>query len=163
MNYLKIESSSLSNGLGWRVVLWVSGCSHKCFNCHNPETWDSKAGKKFTETEKSLIMELLKPDYIRGLTLSGGDPLFESNRTEILKLVKEIKQVYPKKDIWLYTGYRFEQIKDLELLKYIDVLVDGQYVDEKKDITLAFRGSDNQKIIDVVQSIQYNKTIEMQL
>ncbi len=161
MNYLKIESSSLSNGLGWRVVLWVSGCSHKCSNCQNPETWDSKAGKKFTTKETQLIIELLKPDYIKGLTLSGGDPLFESNREEILKLVKEIKKVLPGKDIWLYTGYNFNQIKDLELIEYIDVLIDGKYIDQQRDITLAFRGSANQKIIDVRQSLKNNAIIEL--
>ncbi len=161
MNYLKIESSSLSNGLGWRVVLWVSGCSHHCPNCQNPETWDSQAGKKFTAQEKQLIIKLLKPDYIKGLTLSGGDPLFETNRDAVLKLVKEIKEVYPKKDIWLYTGYNFEQIKDLELMKYIDVLIDGKYIDQKRDITLPFRGSVNQKIIDVRQSLKNNAIIEL--
>ena len=141
MNYLKIESSSLSNGLGWRVVLWVSGCSHYCPNCQNPETWDHKAGKKFTDKEKQLIVELLKPDYIKGLTLSGGDPLFETNRESIYMLVKEIKELYPEKDIWLYTGYDFDQIKDLQLMKYIDVLIDGKFIEERRDITLAFRGS----------------------
>lgn len=162
MNYLKIESSSLSNGLGWRVVLWVSGCSHHCPNCQNPETWDSQAGKKFTAQEKQLILSLLKPDFIKGLTLSGGDPLFETNRDAVLKLVKEIKEVYPKKDIWLYTGYNFEQIKDLELMKYIDVLIDGKYIDQQRDITLAFRGSINQKIIDVKQSLKNNAIIELE-
>ena len=163
MNYLKIESSSLSNGLGWRVVLWVSGCSHNCPFCQNPETWDSKAGKKFTAKEKQLLIELLKPDFIMGLTLSGGDPLFEANRDDILKLVKELKAVYPNKDIWLYTGYTFEEIKDLELLNYVDVLIDGKFINEDRDITLAFRGSSNQKIIDVNKSLKNDKTVELNL
>lgn len=161
MNYLQIESSSISNGLGWRVVLWVTGCSHHCFNCQNPETWDAKAGKKFTEKEKKLLIELLKPNYIKGLTLSGGDPLFENNRDEILNLVKEIKAIYPDKDIWLYTGYDFDQIKDLELLNYIDVLIDGKYIDDQRDITLAFKGSENQKIIDVKKSLQSNEIVNL--
>lgn len=163
MNYLKIESSSLSNGLGWRVVLWVSGCSHKCPFCQNPETWDSTAGKKFTDKEKELIIKLLKPDYIKGLTLSGGDPLFETNRNDILKLVKEIKEVYPNKDIWLYTGYSFNEIKDLQLMKYIDVLIDGKFINAERDITLAFRGSVNQKIIDVNKSFNNNEIAELNL
>ncbi len=163
MNYLKIESSSLSNGLGWRVVLWVSGCSHKCFNCQNPETWDEKTGKKFTTANRQLIIELLKPDYIKGLTLSGGDPLFEKNRNDILKLVKEIKEIYPNKDIWLYTGYTFDQIRDLELMKNIDVLIGGRYIDQQRDVSLAFIGSDNQKIIDVRQSLKNNEIIELKL
>lgn len=162
MNYLKIESSSLSNGLGWRVVLWLSGCSHHCPGCQNPETWDSRAGKKFTEKEKQLLIRLLKPDYIKGLTLSGGDPLFETSREDILKLTQEIRQIYPDKDIWMYTGYSFEEIKNLELMQYIDVLIDGRYLAEQRDISLAFRGSINQKIIDVRKSLKINEIVELE-
>ena len=163
MNYLKIESSSLSNGLGWRVVLWVSGCSHNCLNCQNPQSWDSQAGNKFTDIEKQLILELLKPDYIKGLTLSGGDPLFETNRVDIYKLLKEIKEVYPTKDIWLYTGYKFDEIKNLSLIKYVDVVIDDIFIDKQKDITLAFKGSTNQKIINVKQSLIKGELVELKL
>ena len=119
--------------------------------------------KKFTDKEKELIIKLLKPDYIKGLTLSGGDPLFETNRNDILKLIKEIKEVYPNKDIWLYTGYSFNEIKNLQLMKYIDVLIDGKFINEERDITLAFRGSVNQKIIDVNKSLNNNEIAELNL
>lgn len=149
MNYIKIESSSLSNGCGWRVVLWVSGCSHCCKNCHNPETWDVNAGKEYTDKQKQKIMELLSHDYINGLTLSGGDPLHPHNRNEIADLVKTVKNTYLDKDIWLYTGYEYEQIADLDILNYIDYLVDGPYVESLRDVSLPFRGSSNQRIIDI--------------
>jgi anaerobic ribonucleoside-triphosphate reductase activating protein len=144
------------------VVLWLSGCSHHCPGCQNPETWDSRAGKKFTEKEKQLLIRLLKPDYIKGLTLSGGDPLFETSREDILKLTQEIRQIYPDKDIWMYTGYSFEEIKNLELMQYIDVLIDGRYLAEQRDISLAFRGSINQKIIDVRKSLKINEIVELE-
>ena len=147
MNFHKIESTNLSNGLGWRVVLWVSGCSHHCSGCHNPETWDAESGRPFTEAEMRKLISLLENPYIKGLTLSGGDPLFEGNREAVEQIVKNVKLLCPTKDIWLYTGYEYDEIKDLEILKYVDVLVDGKYIQEQRDITLAFRGSKNQKII----------------
>lgn len=149
MNFHKIESTNLSNGLGWRVVLWVSGCSHHCESCHNPETWDAESGRSFTEVEMRKLISLLDKSYIKGLTLSGGDPLFEGNREAIEQIVKNVKLLCPTKDIWLYTGYEYDEIKDLEMLKYIDVIVDGKYIQEQRDITLAFRGSTNQNIIQL--------------
>lgn len=147
MNFQKIESASLSNGEGWRVVLWVSGCSHHCPGCHNQCTWDPNSGKLFDEKAKEKLFEWLSKPYIKGLTLSGGDPLYQGNRKEITELCKEVKNIFPEKDIWLYTGYKFEEIKDLETISYIDVVVDGEYIEKLRDITLPFRGSSNQKII----------------
>lgn len=149
MNYHKIESTNLSNGLGWRVVLWVSGCSHKCEGCHNPETWDPNSGKLFTVKELRKIIEFLDKPYIKGLTLSGGDPLMPENRAGVLQLVKAVKDNCPTKDIWLYTGYEYSKIKDLDILNYVDVVVDGEFILSERDITLPFRGSRNQKIIDL--------------
>ena len=149
MNYHRIESTNLSNGLGWRVVLWVSGCSHHCEGCHNQETWDKDSGKPFTEKELRKIIEFLDKPYIKGLTLSGGDPLMIDNRDAILQIVKAVKNNCPTKDIWLYTGYDYEEVKDLEIMKYVDVIVDGKFILAERDITLPFRGSKNQKIIEL--------------
>ena len=152
MNYLKIESSSLSNGTGWRVVLWVSRCNHGCFNCHNPESWSPTSGKPYTDKQKQKIIELLSHKYIKGLTLSGGDPLLPCNRETVLDLVKTVKNTFVGKDIWLYTGYLYEEIENEEILDYVDVVVDGPYIDELRDVSLPFKGSKNQRIIDVKQT-----------
>lgn len=154
MNFMKIESSSLSNGEGWRVVLWCAGCSHACKNCHNPETWAENAGHPFTKNEVDLIVELLKPDYIHGITLSGGDPLFIHNRETMTDLCRYLKEIMPNKTIWCYTGYEYDAVKDLPIMDYIDVLIDGKYVEKERDVSLAFRGSRNQRIIDVAKSKQ---------
>ena len=163
MNYEKIDKCSVSNGAGVRTVLWVSGCDIRCRNCHNPQTWDFNSGIPFTEeTMQEILYDLSKP-YIKGCTLSGGHPLDPQNVPEVLKSVKRIKMVFPNKDIWIYSGYEWENIiKDetlREILKYTDVLVDGAYVDELRDISLAFRGSSNQRIIDVQKSLAENKVI----
>ena len=163
MNYEKIDKCSVSNGLGVRTVLWVSGCNIHCKNCHNQSTWDFNSGIPFTEdTMQELLYDLSKP-YIKGCTLSGGHPLDPHNAPKILEIVKRVKMVFPNKDIWIYSGYVWESIiKDdvlKEILKYTDVLVDGAYVDELRDISLAFRGSSNQRIIDVPKSLEQNKII----
>lgn len=137
----------------------MAGCNHNCKGCHNPETWDCNAGTRYTEEVFRVICEELDKPYIRGLSLSGGDPLYPNNRRDIFALVKRVKKLYPKKDIWCWTGYSWEEIKGLELLKYIDVLVDGLYIEEKRDITLAWRGSSNQRVIDVPKSLG-NKRVE---
>lgn len=149
MNFHKIESASLSNGKGWRVVLWLSGCDHHCPGCHNPETWNPNSGRKFDEEAKQKLFEWLSKPYIKGLTLSGGDPLYIGNIFEVTELCKEIKQKMPDKDIWIYTGYKYNEVKYLPVMKYADYLVDGEYKREERDITLAFRGSRNQNIIDL--------------
>ena len=163
MNYEKIDKCSVSNGVGVRTVLWVSGCDIRCRNCHNPQTWDFNSGIPFTEdTMQEILYDLSKP-YIKGLTLSGGHPLDPHNAPKVLEIVKRVKMVFPNKDIWIYSGYEWENIiKDealKEILKYTDVLVDGAYVDELRDISLAFRGSSNQRIIDVQKSLAENKII----
>ena len=163
MNYEKIDKCSVSNGEGERTVLWVSGCDIRCRNCHNPQTWDFDSGIPFTEeTMQELLYDLSKP-YIKGLTLSGGHPLDPHNAPKVLEIVKRVKMVFPNKDIWIYSGYVWEDIiKDntlKEILKCTDVLVDGAYVDELRDISLAFRGSSNQRIIDVKKTLNSNEVI----
>lgn len=149
MNYLGILDCDITDGEGVRVGLFLAGCSHHCKGCHNPESWNETAGKPFTEKTKDILFNLLKHDYIDGLTLSGGDPLYLNNQAGVTKLLKEFKEQFPNKTVWLYTGYLYEQVKDLPLMKYVDVLVDGEFILEQRDTTLAFRGSPNQRIIDL--------------
>ena len=163
MNYEKIDKCSVSNGVGVKTVLWVSGCDIHCRNCHNQSTWDFNSGIPFTEdTMQEILYDLSKP-YIKGLTLSGGHPLDPHNAPKVLEIVKRVKMVFPNKDIWIYSGYVWEDIiKDntlKEILKCTDVLVDGAYVDELRDISLAFRGSSNQRIIDVKKTLNSNEVI----
>ena len=165
MNYHKIEKTSIANGTGIRVVLWVSGCSLHCKGCHNPETWSLCSGDLFDEEAKKELFEALDKPYIQGITFSGGHPFEKSNRSTIYCLVKEIKEKFPQKDIWLYTGYTWEEIFEKNIreiqriLYWIDVLVDGKYIEEQRDITLRFRGSRNQRIIDVKQSLKEDKIV----
>lgn len=159
MHYMKIEKSSISNGLGVRVVLWCAGCSRKCKGCFNPETWSFEAGKLFDDTAKQYLFEQLSKPYIKGVTFSGGHPFEPENLFDVTTLLKEIKERFPSKDIWLYTGYVWEQVKIFEAMKYIDVLVDGPYVEEQRDITLAFRGSTNQRLIDVKKTLAQGKVV----
>lgn len=147
MNYIRVDKFNLLNGDGCRVVLWVSGCNHHCKGCHNPETWNPTAGILFNEQTKMEIFEALNKDYISGITYSGGDPLYPDNIETITKLAKEIRERFPSKDQWLYTGYKYEDIQDKEILKYINVLVDGPFIEELKDPKLHWRGSSNQRII----------------
>lgn len=170
MNYHKIEKTSIANGTGIRVVLWVSGCSLHCKGCHNPETWSLNSGKLFDEDAKKELFEALDKPYIQGITFSGGHPLEYENLNEIYELIIEIKDKYPNKDIWLYTGYHFEDIinsplRDINttlrrrIVEMCDVVVDGKYVDELRDITLKWRGSSNQRVIDVKESLKNNKIV----
>ena len=163
MNYHNIKTDDMLNGDGLRVTCWVSGCNIGCFNCYNPQTWDFDSGIPFTEeTMQEILYDLSKP-YIKGLTLSGGHPFDPHNAPKVLEIVKRVKMVFPNKDIWIYSGYVWENIiKDetlREILKYSDVLVDGTYVDELRDISLPFKGSSNQRIIDVQKSLSENKII----
>lgn len=159
MKYHNITKDDMVNGDGLRVVLWVSGCEHKCKGCHNQITWDKNCGLDFNECTKEEIFKELQKDYIQGITLSGGDPLHIDNRESIYLLVKEIKSNFPMKDIWLYTGYVWEEIKDLEVIKYIDVLVDGKFVQSLASKSYKWAGSTNQRIIDVKKSLRENKII----
>lgn len=159
MYYSAIKYHDIANGTGVRTTLFVSGCRNRCKGCFQPETWDFSNGSPFDENIAGEILESLKPAYISGLTLLGGDPFEPENQTALLSFVKEVKERYPKKNIWAYTGYILE--RDLlagqrkyceateELLKYIDVLVDGPFEEALKDITLKFKGSSNQRVIDL--------------
>lgn len=157
MNYHKIEKTSIANGEGIRVVLWVSGCTLHCNGCHNPETWSFNSGKLFDEAAKQELFEALNKSYIQGITFSGGHPLEDENVLDIYSLIVEIKEKLPEKDIWLYTGYKLEHIlKPVEhnqiidcrkqIVNMCDVVVDGRYIESLRDITLRFRGSKNQNI-----------------
>ena len=147
------------NGDGLRVVLWVSGCEHHCKNCQNPETHDPKGGIPFDDNAEHELFASLIQEHCDGLTLSGGDPLYPMNRHEITTLCEVYKKALPHKTIWLYTGYTYEQIKDLEVMKYVDVLVDGRYVEELNDENYPWAGSTNQRVIDVQKSLELNKVV----
>ena len=166
----------MNNGEGLRVVLWLSGCSHNCKGCQNPQTWDAKSGIHFDENAKEELFKELEKDYISGITLTGGDPLHRNNLKEVLLLLEEIKSKYPNKSIWLYTGYVFEDIfnkiygtdyidnYNVDFLRQViiykcDVLVDGTYIEEQRDVTLKWRGSSNQRVIDVKESLEQNTIV----
>lgn len=175
MNYWKIDKEDVCNGEGLRVVLWLSGCSRKCKGCQNPQTWDANSGIPFDESAKEELFRELNKDYISGLTLTGGDPLHEANLDDVLDLVNEIRLLYPRKTIWLYSGYTWKQLFeddkfDIEggicenqtrraIVLSSDVFVDGKYIDSQKDLTLKWRGSKNQKVIDVQKSIQQGEVV----
>ena len=159
MRYHDITKDDMKNGDGLRVVLWLSGCEHACQGCHNPVTWDPDDGLIFDEKAKAEVFELLSRDYISGITLSGGDPLFPGNRAEVLELLKEIREKFPLKTVWCYTGYTYEEIEDLEHLDYIDVLVDGKYIEILKDNQYHWAGSINQRIIDVKRSKKEGRVV----
>ena len=159
MRYHNITWDDMKNGDGLRVVLWVSGCSHCCKDCHNPVTWDANSGILFTEETKNEIYEQLEKEYISGITFSGGDPLYYSNRKEITLLAKEIKAKFPSKTIWLYTGFLWEEICEEEILQYVDVCVDGPFLAEEKDSKLMWKGSKNQRVINVKRSLETDEVI----
>lgn len=154
MRYHNITKDDMLNGDGLRVVLWVSGCEHRCPDCHNQMTWDSGDGLVFDEAAKEEIFAQLSRSYISGITFSGGDPLYPSNEAEVEALMKEIKTRFPDKTIWLYTGYVWEQIREKSLMKYVDVCVDGPYIKEEFDSKLLWKGSKNQRVIDVPKSLK---------
>ena len=158
MRYHNITKDDMLNGDGLRAVLWVAGCTHKCKGCHNPVTWDIEGGIPFDDAAKEELFEAIKPDYISGVTFSGGDPLHPANHVEVAVLAKEIKETFPNKTIWLYTGFLWEDIRDLPFLKNVDVLVDGPFVEAEKDVTLHWKGSANQRVIDVKQTLK-NKNV----
>lgn len=159
MRYHNITKDDMLNGDGIRVVLWVSGCEHACKGCHNPITWDEHGGLEFDEAAKQEIFTELKHDYVSGITLSGGDPLFKLNRDDITELCTEIREKFPQKTIWLYTGYRFEEIKNLPVIKLVDVLVDGKFIEALKDVKLPWRGSENQRVIDVPKTFKLKQIV----
>lgn len=173
MNYIKISKCDIANGTGIRVVLWVSGCSLHCKGCHNPETWDFHSGKPFDDNVKQELFDVLNKPWIKGITFSGGHPLEYKNLPDIYNIVKEVKEKFPNKDVWLYTGYTLS-INDFDtsvdicldngllrnyILAMCDVVVDGPYIESLRDISLKFRGSSNQRLIDVRETIKQNQII----
>lgn len=171
MKYAKIKKCDVANGPGVRVSLFVSGCNHHCKNCFNREAWDFNYGEDFTENEQNEIIEDLKPEYITGLSLLGGEPFEKINQEGLVPLVKKVKQTYPDKKIWCYTGFTFDKqiLGEMiekenrqttkEMLDNIDYIVDGRFVEELKNPSLRFRGSSNQRIIDVKKSLAQNEVV----
>lgn len=160
MNIQYIEKESIMNGDGNRCVIWVSGCNHHCPGCHNPETWDLHSGHLMDNEDLNEIYRALDNPYIRGVTFSGGDPLHPANRKDVEALIIDIKEKYPNKTIWLYTGYEWEDIKDLPLIKYVDVVCVGEFILELLDVNYHWAGSTNQRVIDVKKTL---KSGEVQL
>lgn len=165
MNYIKITKNDIANGPGVRVTLWVAGCSLHCKGCHNPQTWDYNAGKAFDENALNELLAALDKPYIQGLTLSGGNPV--DNGPEVLAICREVREKFQTKDIWLYSGYTFEEIKNKAvgefILEYVDVLVDGPYIEEQRDITLPFMGSKNQRLINVQETLKQGQIIQYKI
>lgn len=169
MNYHNITTDDMNNGEGLRTVLWLTGCNHHCKGCQNPMTWDPNDGIKFDGEAEFELMENLKKEYISGLTLSGGDPLHPDNRTDVMWLLNRMRQRMdykniPKKTVWLYTGYTWEEIKNLDshaqcILNNIDVLVDGRFEEDLKDVNYPWAGSTNQRVIDVQKSLEKGEVV----
>ncbi len=159
MRYHNITKDDMLNGDGLRVVLWVAGCSHCCEDCHNPVTWDPYGGLPFDEAAKEELFEQLDKDYISGVTFSGGDPLHSANVQDITALASEIREKYPRKTIWLYTGADWEEVRHLPVMKLVDVLVDGEFEKDKKDNTLKWKGSANQRVINVPASLRTGNVV----
>ena len=159
MNYAKITKQDMLNGDGIRVTLWISGCSVGCINCQNPETWDKNFGMLWTEKSEEELFESLNHDYISGITFSGGHPLESYNIETITNISKKIKEQFSEKTQWLYTGYYWNDIKDLEIMKYLDVIVDGPYIEELRDVSLKWRGSSNQRCIDVKKTLETGQIV----
>lgn len=160
MNYSLIRKCDIANGPGVRISLFVSGCTHHCPGCFQPETWDFNYGERFTKQTQEKILELLKPDYISGLTILGGEPMESKNILGVCELISQVKRFYPDKTVWLYSGYTFEQLSRptssvttniiiYNIMRRLDILVDGPFIEEKKDLRLKFCGSSNQRLIDL--------------
>lgn len=161
MRYNKIRKMDIADGPGVRVSIFMQGCVFNCKNCFNPETHDFKGGKKFTDETIEKVLELCDDEHIAGLSILGGEPMHPDNIEGTTLLSKRFKEKFPNKNIWVWSGFKFEEyLKDKEVLKYIDVLIDGQYVDELRDPTLKWRGSSNQRVIDVQKSLEKGSIIE---
>lgn len=153
---MEIKQCDIANGPGVRVSLFVSGCTHHCKGCFQPETWNFNAGKPFDPTTQMTLLQMLGPDHIAGLSLLGGEPMEKENRAALLPFLLRVRDVYPEKTVWCYSGYTIEELIDSgaeDILGLIDVLVDGEFVEEKKNIRLPFRGSENQRVLDVAKSL----------
>ncbi len=168
MNYAEIKYCDIANGLGVRVSLFVSGCTHKCKNCFNKIAWDFNYGKPFTDEVQAEIFKNCVPDYIAGITILGGEPFEPENQSAILGFLRNFKEKFPQKDVWCFSGYTYEQLTGMEasrcftndtkhILEMVDVLVDGEYVDELRNLMLKFRGSSNQRLIDLNKTREHGK------
>lgn len=162
MNYHDITKEDMLNGDGIRVVLWVSGCEHHCKNCQNPITWDKNDGLPFDKKAEDELFEALNKSFISGITFSGGDPLAPYNRAEVSRLIKKCRNEYPNKTIWLYTGYLYEEIKDIDGISLVDVLCDGEFVEDLKDNNIQWVGSSNQRVIDIKETNKQGKVVLLQ-
>ncbi|MBR4319524.1 MAG: anaerobic ribonucleoside-triphosphate reductase activating protein [Oscillospiraceae bacterium] len=154
MNYCGLKKNDIANGEGVRVSLFVSGCRNHCIGCHNPEAWDFDYGQPFTKETEDEIIDALRPLWIQGLSVLGGEPCEEENKKVLIPFLKRVRSELPEKDIWLYSGYTYERLQGEEILRYADVLVDGSFLLGQKDISLAFRGSRNQRIIRLRNGVQ---------
>ncbi len=159
MRYHNITTDDMLNGDGLRTVLWVAGCTHCCEGCQNPITWDIDGGIPFDGAAERELFEKLAPDYISGVTFSGGDPLHPQNRAEVTRLAKKCRELFPDKTVWLYTGFTFEEIKNLEVVSYCDVIVDGEFILAQCDPKLHWKGSPNQRVIDVRETMRLKKIV----
>ncbi len=159
MRYHNITTDDMLNGDGLRTVLWVAGCSHHCEDCQNPVTWDIHGGLPFDAAAEAELFSDLSRDYISGITFSGGDPLHPDNRAEVGRLMQRVKAELPGKTIWCYTGFLFEEVRDLPLMQYVDVLVDGRFEKALLDNKLFWKGSANQRVIDVQKSLDTGKIV----
>lgn len=160
MRYNKIRKMDIADGPGVRVSIFMQGCAFNCKNCFNTETHDFNAGKEFTDDTINRVLELCDNDTISGLSILGGEPMHPKNIEGTTKLAKKFKEIFPDKDIWVWSGFLFDKnLKDKEVLKYIDVLVDGQYIDELHNPTLKWKGSSNQRVIDVQKSLKSNTIV----
>lgn len=159
MNYHNITKDDMLNGDGLRVVLWVSGCTHHCHACHNPITWELAGGIPFDEAAEKELFDALKPAHISGITFSGGDPLHPMNREEIARLIKKFKKEFPNKTAWLYTGFLWEEIKDVDGISELDVLADGEFILDLKDEKAKWVGSTNQRVIDVQKTLTSGEVV----
>ncbi len=160
MRYNKIRKMDIADGEGIRVSVFFQGCAFHCKECFNPETWDFNGGKEFTDEEINQIIELAKPDHIAGLSLLGGEPMHPKNIEGSTRLAKKFKETYPNKTIWAWTGFLFDEyLKDKEIVNYLDVVVDGQFKIEQRNLTLKWRGSENQRVIDVKKSLKNDEVV----
>ncbi len=174
MNYASIKAADIADGLGVRVSLFVSGCTHHCKGCFQPETWDFNYGTPYTAETEQQIIDLMKPPYIRGITLLGGEPFEPEHQTDLVHLLRRIRAELPEKDVWCYSGYTFEQLigkvpsrarcdKTDEMLALLDVLVDGEFILEQKNIRLIFRGSENQRLLNIPESLRRGEAVLLKL
>ena len=159
MNYHNITKDDMLNGDGLRTVLWVAGCTHHCEGCQNPITWDLAGGLPFDEAAEEELFDAISKPHCSGITFSGGDPLHPFNRSEVFRLAKKCKELFPEKTVWSYTGFRWEDVKDEEGIKYFDVLADGRFVKELNDNSIQWVGSTNQRVINVPETLKDRKSV----